>query len=88
MQLPQHQQYGQAAHASPVVFSFSACVFAVRRNIGIALLAHLILLLVDPVFAFTFGMTMGTLHVVTHLLEKKLPYQQQAAAVCRTARPP
>lgn len=49
-------------HSSPMIFAFPACILAIRRNIGVALLAHLILLLADPIFAFSFWMAVRALH--------------------------
>ncbi len=45
----------------PVIFALSACVFAIRRNVGVTFLAHLILLFVYPVFTLAFWMAMGAL---------------------------
>ena len=45
-----------------MIFSLPACVFAIRGNIGVAFFAHLVLLLVDPIFAFSFWMAMRALH--------------------------
>ena len=48
----------------PMVLSFSAGIFAIRGNIGITLLTHLTLLLVNPVFAFSFWMSMRALNAI------------------------
>ncbi len=45
----------------PVIFALSACVFAIRRNVGVTFLAHLVLLFVYPVFTLAFWMAMGAL---------------------------
>jgi hypothetical protein len=45
----------------PVIFALSACVFAIRRNIGVTFLAHLVLLFVYPVFTLGFWVAMGAL---------------------------
>ena len=52
----------------PVIFALSACVFAIRRNIGVTFLAHLVLLFVYPVFALGFWVAMGALQTRQPLL--------------------
>ena len=60
-----------------MIFPFPACVLAIRRNIGVALLAHLVLLLADPIFAFSFWMAVRALRTSQNQYAKQLHIGQQ-----------
>lgn len=53
----------------PMIFSLPSCIFTVSGYIGVTFLAHLVLLLVNPIFALAFWMTMRALREVLAWLD-------------------